>query len=31
MELIKKLWDYLLEWSEEINEYRRKYHTRGMY
>lgn len=29
MALIKRFWDTLLEWSEEIYEYRRKYGGRG--
>jgi hypothetical protein len=31
MALIKKMWDYLLEWAEEVNEYRRRNNVRGMY
>jgi hypothetical protein len=31
MKLLIKLWNYLIEWSEEINEHRRKYNIRGMY
>lgn len=31
MKVLAKLWEALLEWSEEIHEYRRKNHIRGMY
>jgi hypothetical protein len=31
MALIKKFWDMLIDWSEEMHEYRRKNHIRGMY
>lgn len=24
MKLVKKIWDTLIEWSEELHEYRRK-------
>lgn len=31
MKFLTKLWETLLEWAEEIHEYRRKNHIRGMY
>lgn len=31
MALIKRFWEALLEWSEEIYEYRRKNGMHGMY
>jgi hypothetical protein len=31
MELIKKIWDTLMDWAEEVNEYRRRNNVRGMY
>jgi hypothetical protein len=31
MKTIIKFWNYLIEWGEEIHEYRRKYYNRGMY
>jgi hypothetical protein len=31
MALIKKLWDILIDLAEELHEYRRKNHIRGMY
>ncbi len=31
MKILSKLWDLLVEWGEEVNEYRRKHNVRGMY
>jgi len=31
MALIKRLWDSLIDWSEELYEYRRKNGINGMY
>lgn len=31
MKFLAQLWEALLEWSEEINEYRRKNHIHRMY
>lgn len=31
MALIKRFWDTLIEWGEEIYEYRRKNGINGMY
>lgn len=31
MKFLIKAWEALLEWSEEINEYRRKNHIHNMY
>lgn len=31
MKSLSKLWNILMEWAEEVNEYRRKNNVRGMY
>ena len=31
MAIISRFWDMLIEWAEEVNEYRRKNNIRGMY
>jgi hypothetical protein len=31
MKIISKFWNALIDWAEEINEYRRKNNVRGMY
>jgi len=31
MKILAKLWEALLEWSEEVNEYRRKNYIHRMY
>jgi hypothetical protein len=31
MKIISKFWNALIDWAEEINEYRRRNNVRGMY
>jgi hypothetical protein len=31
MKIISKFWNALIDWAEEINEYRRRNNIRGMY
>jgi hypothetical protein len=31
MKIISKFWNTLIDWAEEINEYRRRNNIRGMY
>jgi hypothetical protein len=31
MKFLTTIWDALIDWAEEIHEYRRKNHIRGMY
>lgn len=31
MSILKKMWDLLVEWGEEIHEYRRKNNLQRMY